>query len=140
MNRASSFTVLFLVLLACSLGCASIEMVGTGGAGGTGGAPATMSSSSSTEGSGGAGGVPCVPIDDNNPCTDDLCNNGLPVHPPTPAGAPCSMGGSLCDGMGVCVECLAPTDCAGMDDVCQMRSCTQGKCGTALAPAGTSCD
>jgi hypothetical protein len=61
-------------------------MSGTGGSGGTGGWGSTGSASSTgsvsstagTGGSGGVGGAPCVPADDGNPCTDDVCVNGLP--------------------------------------------------------------
>jgi hypothetical protein len=93
MNRAFTVAVLFLGLLAHALGCG-----GSGETDGTGGAPAstsssrastgsTSSSSSSSSSSGGSGGAgPCMPVDDSNPCTDDGCDNGLPVHKPTAAG------------------------------------------------------
>src|SRR5262249_32021009 len=45
---------------------------------------------------GGAGGAPCVPVDDNNPCTADLCENGVPVHKPLPAGFNCPEDGNPC--------------------------------------------
>jgi hypothetical protein len=86
MNRLSTIAIVFVGLLVCSLGCASKAPVESAtGAGGMGGAPTTASSS---------GGAPCVPVNDENPCTDDLCEDGLPVHSPTPAGSPCSMSGA----------------------------------------------
>jgi hypothetical protein len=42
-----------------------------------------------------------LPVDDN-PCTLDLCTNGLPSNPKAPAGTPCGSGKS-CDGNGACV-------------------------------------
>src|SRR5262249_11279767 len=138
-----------LAPLASAYGC------GSGGTHGTGGAPATSSSSTTgttgtttgTTGTGGMGGSPgttssttgtCIPVDDNNPCTDDVCEGGLPVHHPVPAGSPCSMGGPRCDGMGKCVACLAPADCPGMDDACQTRTCVNGTCGHDFTAAGTA--
>jgi hypothetical protein len=108
----------------------SASSASTSGTGGSGGA--TSSSS------GGAGGGACVPVDDSNPCTSDVCEGGLPVHTPTPAGSACSMGGTLCDGQGSCAECLAPADCAGPDDACKARTCVAGKCGHAFTAAGTA--
>src|SRR5690349_1916613 len=101
MRLASIFAFLFVILGASALGCGTPF---TGGAGGTGGAPGTTST-----------GAPCVPADDNNPCTEDVCENGVPVNKPAAAGTLCATGGSRCDGLGSCVDCLAPTDCAGMD-------------------------
>lgn len=39
--------------------------------------------------------------DDGNPCTDNVCTNGAPSHPPLPTGTGCG-GGSTCDGAGNC--------------------------------------
>jgi hypothetical protein len=79
------------------------------------------------------------PQDDGNPCTTDSCSNGSPAHTNAAAGAPCttSAGGTVCDGGGVCVECLAPTNCPGQDDECQTRTCSAGKCGLSYQPMGT---
>ncbi len=41
---------------------------------------------------------------DNNACTNDICTNGTASHPPSAVGAPCSQGGSICDGSGVCTD------------------------------------
>jgi VCBS repeat protein/FG-GAP repeat protein len=156
MQRALIVAVFFAGALITTLGCTGSVESGeaggapaptsssstsalTGGSGSTGGA-ASSSSSSSTVGSGGTGGTACVPVDDSNPCTDDVCENEVPVHVPTAAGTACAAGGALCDGLGACVACLAPKDCPGMDSACQARTCTQGTCGLDLAPAGTSCD
>ena len=37
------------------------------------------------------------------PCTDDLCDNGVPKSKPRAAGSPCLVGGTQCDGAGMCV-------------------------------------
>ena len=65
---------------------------------------------SSSAGSGSGGGA-CAPIDDQNPCTDDVCENGAAIGKPTAAGTSCSTDGErYCDGSGACVA-LA---CSGM--------------------------
>jgi hypothetical protein len=84
-------------------------------------------------------GAPCAPVDDDNPCTDDICEGGLPVHLASPAGTECSTAGGRCDGMGSCVVgCIAATDCPGTDDECQARTCDAGTCGTSFTTAGTA--
>src|SRR5689334_5771969 len=101
MKRASISTVLFVGLLANSLGCELIAgadrslIHDTGATSGTGGGLATSSSTGASStgaggagGAGGTGGGPCVAVDDGNPCTDDVCEGGMPVHTPTPAGNP----------------------------------------------------
>jgi hypothetical protein len=90
----------------------------------------------------GSGGVESVNDDadlpdDNKPCTEDLCTDGAPSHPPLMAGTSC--GGSLvCDGSGQCVGCLAASECPGTDDECQSRTCTAGVCGFDFTMAGTA--
>ncbi len=91
-----------------------------------------------TSPTGGTGGGSCVPVDDANPCTDDLWESGAPVHHPPPPGSPCSNAGVMCDGAGQCVECLAPADCPGSDDACQTRTCQLGKCGQGVTAPGTA--
>ena len=88
----------------------------------------------------GAGGVTSV-IDntdflaDNNACTADLCTAGVPSHPALAARTPCS--GGLCNGAGVCVACLADSDC-GTPTECRTPTCSaEGTCGFTDAPAGT---
>jgi hypothetical protein len=68
---------------------------------------------------------------DNNPCTDDVCQSGTPLHPPLADNTPC--GSSVCMG-GFCGcttigECGAPTACAGW-------KCEANKCVPDLIPAG----
>ncbi len=88
----------------------------------------------------GSGGALCVPEDDGNPCTLDVCDGQEPIHSPAPAGAPCGAGGLVCDGEGACVACLAASDCPGASGACQAATCSAGVCGVAPAPDGASCD
>lgn len=43
---------------------------------------------------------------DGNECTTDVCSNGVPSYPPSPAGSACSSGGTLCNGNGSCGVCI----------------------------------
>ncbi|MSP24896.1 MAG: hypothetical protein EXR75_06955, partial [Myxococcales bacterium] len=73
--------------------------------------------------------------DDQNPCTADVCTEGVPTNPLEDAGSTCSDGGILlatvCDDAGACVECNLPADCKHLpsDDDCQQRSCIANTCG-----------
>ena len=92
----------------------------------------------------GNGMVVSVPNDadlpvDNSECTDDVCTSGVPSNPPLAAGSACNQGGGvICDGNGMCVECVTTNDCPGQDTVCQARTCDMGMCGVMNAPAGTA--
>lgn len=67
---------------------------------------------------------------DATSCTTNVCTAGVPSNPPVAAGTVCSEGtGTLCDGAGACVACVAATDCPGTDGECQQRTCTAGVCG-----------
>jgi hypothetical protein len=48
-------------------------------------------------------GAACVPVDDRNPCTEDVCESGVPKSKPTAAGNECAADGTRCDGVGRCV-------------------------------------
>ncbi|AKU93768.1 Putative secreted sialidase [Labilithrix luteola] len=75
--------------------------------------------------------------DDKNPCTDDVCTNGVPSHPFKTVGTTC--GTSLvCDGAGNCQGCNQPSDCSGTDDDCSSRTCKAGVCGRAFTKNGTA--
>ena len=79
-----------------------------------------------------------VPVD-NNQCTSDVCNTGSPSNPPAASGLACSqMGGTVCNGNSVCVQCLAASACPGVDTDCKVRTCSPvGACGFANTAAGT---
>jgi len=118
---------------------------GTGGAGMTGDSGGEagaggMAAASGVGTDGGAAGETCLPVIDGNPCTEDVCVNGVPKNPASAVGAPCenSEGGTRCDGHGACVMCLDASDCPGTDGACQTRTCTQGACGFDFATAGTA--
>ncbi|MDP2276027.1 MAG: lamin tail domain-containing protein [Archangium sp.] len=93
----------------------------------------------------GAGGIVSValnsdlPADDGNLCTAQTCNAGVPSFPPTAINTACGPGGgSFCNGSGTCVSCNAPSQCAGTDTECQVRTCTANTCGVNNTAAGTT--
>lgn len=66
-----------------------------------------------------------LPVDGNE-CTDDLCNGGVPSNPPTPPGSDCTLGGTVCDGAGHCVQCTLDIHCAA-NQYCQGFQCLLDK-------------
>ena len=79
-----------------------------------------------------------VPADDGNPCTIEECAAGSPVHAFAPVGLPCNQnGGSVCNGMGACAQCVTAAQCPGMDSDCQVRACSNNTCGFLFTAAGT---
>jgi plastocyanin len=78
-----------------------------------------------------------IPVDGVT-CTSDVCTNGVPSNPPAASGSACAQnGGALCNGGGLCVQCLVASTCTGVDTDCKARTCTAGACGFANAAAGT---
>jgi cysteine-rich repeat protein len=78
---------------------------------------------------------PGDPFDDGEQCTINACDGGMPTTAPAPAGDSCTEGtGQLCDGSGVCVECLAPTDCASL--VCDAGVCLAAACDDGVENGG----
>jgi len=45
------------------------------------------------------------PPEDDNPCADEVCQDGEPAFPPVDVGMPCGTG-SVCNGHGRCGDCL----------------------------------
>jgi hypothetical protein len=76
--------------------------------------------------------------DDDNECTIDACDQGVPSNTNTSEGTACGAGKVLqCNGQGQCVGCSSPSDCAGQDDDCKTRTCSAaGVCGADYAPQG----
>lgn len=103
------------VVAAIVIGCGSRSPLDLGwsGAGGSGG---------STPTSGSTGSGPCVPVDDSSPCTDDVCEGGVPVHRPNPETE-----GSACDDADVCTRI----------DVCRTGACVGGD--PVVCHGGASC-
>ncbi len=69
----------------------------------------------------GAGNVISVSDDDDTPvptgdCYTTYCNESSPVSDPKAAGELCS--GGVCDGTGLCIECLDETSCGGGQSCC----------------------
>jgi hypothetical protein len=73
---------------------------------------------------------------DNNPCTTDICTNGVASHGDVGAGTSCGTG-LECDGAGNCVNCIMASECPGTDTECHMRTCVAGVCGAIDPPLGT---
>jgi hypothetical protein len=78
----------------------------------------------------GAGGMVNVDDDldvpvDGNECTYDVCTAGVPSNPPAQLGDFCNVN-MICDGAGMCVECIDGSDCAS--GVCQNGLCVQPTC------------
>lgn len=63
---------------------------------------------------------------DGNDCTMDLCMNGVLSHELIVAGMPC--GGGVCDGAGVCVECIDPAKTCVAPKICIAGFCAGNKC------------
>jgi hypothetical protein len=59
--------------------------------------------------------APCVPINDMNECTDDICTGGVPANPPLPRNTLCHDSADQCDGAGHCVDC---TNSGGCGECC----------------------
>jgi hypothetical protein len=79
-----------------------------------------------------------LPADDGSQCTADICTAGVPSHPVLPADSACNQnGGQVCSAAGACVACNAASQCPGVDDACQARTCIAHACGVAYAAAGT---
>ncbi len=75
--------------------------------------------------------------DDRNPCTNDSCTNGAPMHTMLPVNSSCG-GLNRCNAGGQCVGCLTGTDCPGTDTACQTRTCSaQGVCGFSFKASAT---
>lgn len=66
--------------------------------------------------------------DDNNACTNDVCNGSTPATTNVATGAACTNGalGKYCNGAGSCVECLTAADCSS--GVCTLQACAAPTC------------
>lgn len=60
-------------------------------------------------------------------CHTGSCDGGPPHQVPATAGTGCSVGGTLCDGAGNCVECSTNEQCPG--GVCAANFCVSAACG-----------
>jgi hypothetical protein len=71
-----------------------------------------------------------LPVD-NNACTGDVCMSGNASNPNLDPGTACSQnGGNVCDGSGMCIECLGDGDCLANE------SCSSNVC---LSADGQGC-
>lgn len=74
--------------------------------------------------------------EDNNPCTKNICANGVPTNPTEPLDTDCGVG-AVCNSMGMCVGCNMASQCTGTDDFCKTRVCIDNVCAYDFTPAGT---
>jgi hypothetical protein len=71
-------------------------------------------------------------------CDQELCNAGVVSNPPLDLDVSCGAAkDKFCDGAGACVACNSPTQCPGVDNDCQARSCTAHVCDITFSVAGT---
>jgi hypothetical protein len=63
----------------------------------------------------------------------------VPTNPALAAGTPCTEGGgAVCNGSGVCVACVVPANCPGVDTACAARTCDTFTCGWSFTTAGVA--
>jgi hypothetical protein len=75
---------------------------------------------------------------DDNECTQDLCEAGVPKHPAESTSTPCGSGTAThCDGNGACVGCDNATECPSA--ACTSYECVEQVCTASFAPTGTNC-
>ena len=74
---------------------------------------------------------------DSNPCTNDLCIDGVPSQTNVASGTAC--GGGFCNGQGACVGCVTAENCPSPTNPCEVRVCNSGTCGFAAANSGQAC-
>lgn len=93
----------------------------------------------------GNGNVELVPDDLDAPedgleCVETYCKDGSAVSEYTKKYALCGPDAKwLCDGQGLCVECLQDLDC-GKGTECMPRYCEINSCVTKYMPPGTPCE
>ena len=84
-----------------------------------------------------------VPISDNNSCTKEVCQNGVPTYDVLAMkGKACNEnGGKICDGSGVCGECQDYWGCPDQGE-CLLGKCQAPTCNDQIAnglESGTDC-
>lgn len=80
------------------------------------------------------------PLDDGNACTLEVCASGATLHPAAAFDAPCSVGGTVCDGAGSCVACNHSNQCPNMGTVCQDAACASHQCAIVDRMSGAPAD
>lgn len=85
----------------------------------------STSAASTSAATAGGGGSPCIPVADDEACTDDLCEEGVTVHVAKADGEPCDDG----DGCTQTDRCQSGA-CAGSDPlICAGDTvCVEGAC------------
>ena len=85
----------------------------------------------------------CVECTTTDQCVADecfvpSCEMGGCGQTPAPAGDTCSIG--VCDGQGLCVECLDASVCNDDENQCTAPACNDNVCGLENVPNDTMCD
>jgi len=74
---------------------------------------------------------------DGNPCTDDICQNGLVLNPIAAVGTQCGAAPSVtCNATGACAGCTTDSDC-GVNSPCVRWTCSESICLRVVSPVGT---
>jgi hypothetical protein len=82
-----------------------------------------------------------LPPDDNNVCTIEGCDAGVVTSEFVMAGTGCvlPMRDGVCNGGGLCVECVDAADCPAAP-LCRLATCVASTCGESNRSSGTKCD
>jgi len=76
-----------------------------------------------------------------NQCQPAMCNSETCSTVNAPQGLPCNQGGGqLCNGTGMCVQCITAGNCPPTGNQCVQATCSAQTCGTTFAPAGMACN
>lgn len=123
-----SVVSLCLGMLVGSWGCEISAQHRSGGEG------ANANFADENEGVGGAGGAECMPVPDGNPCTNDLCLNGVPSYEPVVDGTECD-DGNACTVNDICQAgmCTGANISCNAGEVCNDGACVS-ICSGVLAP------
>jgi len=74
--------------------------------------------------------------DDGNPCTLDMCKQGVVSHDSAPSSTACGASSQFkCDGKGACGNCTQNSDC-GLDNLCATYTCTSNTCRSTFVATG----
>lgn len=72
------------------------------------------------------------------PCMEWKCNQGQEIAVNVELGVPCEDGTKICNGWGVCAECLGPDDCPNTAGACAYPICDNGVCSLGFESNGLS--
>lgn len=158
MSSYQSYTRIILSLGALTIGAGACELIAAVdrtkippdnpilvGGGGMGGTTTVGGGGTGGIGGDGGGGAPACDPDEcpSGPCTAGVCNPDDTCGTPEdlPSGTTCEdtsdPDARVCDGAGMCVECLTDGDCGGDTPVCDMdaNTCVNAQCTNGMQDA-----